>query len=136
MIFIIDLNGSPPGLYKRHEIKVPLANGRIPSLTDGQMAITDPDLESFASIAEDYELPNFFPIKVGEVMSGRVSVDAMKKLKHYVLIENTWILSSVLMKKVHQDCFELSFAGGERMWVRTFGMGEPSGADIANGDQD
>jgi len=44
-------------------------------------------------------------------------------VKHFILIYNWEMLA--LLKKIHSDCFEMSFGGGERMWVRSFGIGEP-----------
>ena len=125
MIYLIDFNGCSRGWYNRSEIQVSHVNGRLVQFTDGQILWDgDPDLEAFATIAEPQELANFVPVRIDDVQAGRFSVEAMKRLKHYILIENTWVLLA-LCKKVHADCFELSFGGGQRLWTHGFGMGEP-----------
>jgi hypothetical protein len=126
-LYLLDFTGCSKGMYKRTEVKVPIMsarNARIISFTDKQVLTTEPDLEAFATLASTTELPNFVTIRVDDVHAGRISIDAMKNLKHYVLIDGTWILAA-LIKKVHVDCFELSYGGGERIWANTFGMGEP-----------
>lgn len=123
MIYLIDFNGQPRGLYTRRKSN---AAGRPPlpgTILEGQIYITTPDLEEFANIASAMDETNYFKITVQEVATGKTSADAMKKIKHLVLI-NGWILSA-LLKRVHSTYFELSFGGGERLFVNSFHMGEP-----------
>jgi hypothetical protein len=112
-------------MYKRSEIGVGISNVRLIPIKDRQLLITEPDLEAVATIASPAELPSYVAITVQDVLAERVSAEAMKHIKHYILIDNTWVLTA-LMKKVHVDCFELSFGGGERLWTKSFGMGEPT----------
>ena len=127
MIYLIDFNNKPPGLYDRTTIGTgnSLLATTVPfPILPGQILITDPDLEAFATIATDRDKADYFRVDINDVHAGRTSVDAMKNIKHYVLINNTWELTA-LMKKVLNTCFELSFGGGYRIWTLSFEMGMP-----------
>jgi hypothetical protein len=88
------------------------------------MFITDPDLEGHSNIVEINFRPDYFPITLELLKSGNVSVDAVKLVKHWVLIGGRWEVRAQL-KKVHDSCFEFSFSGGERLYVSEFALGEP-----------
>ena len=124
MIYLIDFNGEPLGLYNRSEYKIgkigksaPLA----PAL--GTIFITNPDLEAFAIIPTEHARKDYFVVTIEDVLSGRTSPDAMKNTKHMILVYG-WELIA-LLKKVHPECFEFSFGGGERLYTKCFSMGEP-----------
>ena len=124
MIYLFDFNGCPRGWYNRTEIQVSHVNGRLVQFTDGQILMTDPDLEAFAAIADPDEMSLYAPVSIDAVHKGTFSIDAMKHIKHYVLVEGIWVFLA-LSKKVHADCFELSFGGGVRLWTHTLAIGEP-----------
>jgi hypothetical protein len=123
MIYLIDFNGQPRGLYIRTKLKSTVAAPIPGTIQEGQIYTTAPDLEEYANLAGSMDETNYFKITVKDVMTGKTSADAMRKIKHLVLI-NGWILSA-LLKRVHITHFELSFGGGERLWVSSFHMGEP-----------
>jgi hypothetical protein len=127
-MYLIDFNNKPHGLYDRTPINALGASlGFSPAafpLVPGQILISDADLEAYATIATDRDKADYFSVKIEDVHAGRTSVDAMKSIKHYVLIHGVWELTA-LIKKVHASCFELSFGGGERLFTLTFEMGMP-----------
>ena len=107
------------GLYSR----IPYGDIFTVAPLDGQILITNPDLEAYATIPNEAAHADYVTVTVEDINVGRISAEAMRHMKHLVLIYG-WELSA-LMKKVHSDCFEMSFGGGERIWVKSFGMGEP-----------
>lgn len=121
MIYLIDFTDQPVGMYRR----TPYGDIFTVPPQDKQILITNPDLEAFAIIANETASADYFNMTIDEVNSGRASPDAMKHEKHLILIYG-WEMSG-LLKRVHADCFEISFGGGERLWVKSFGMGEPIG---------
>lgn len=119
MIYLVDFNNQPLGMYSR----TPYGELYTVSPSRGQILITNPDLEAFATIPNEAAHADYFTVTVEDVIAGKTSADAMKHVKHLILVYG-WEMSA-LLKKVHSDCFEMSFGGGERLWVGSFGMGEP-----------
>jgi len=119
MIYLLDFTKQPTGMYNRSPY------GEVFTLSPayGQILITNPDLEAFATISNNASAEDFFTVTIEDINVGRTSIDAMRHIKHLVLIYG-WELSA-LMRRVHMGCFEMSFGGGERLWANSFGMGEP-----------
>jgi len=119
MIYLIDFEGQPRGMYRR----TPYGEVFTVPPMENQILITNPDLEAFSTIPNKNAQADYFTVIIEDVNAGRTSPEAMRFEKHLILVYG-WELSA-LLKRIHPNCFELSFGGGERMWVRSFGMGEP-----------
>jgi hypothetical protein len=120
IIYQLDFTSQPRGLYVRTE----LGKLSLDSPGEGQIHTTDPDIEGYATLATAAMQQDYLHVTLEQVKTRAIAVDTLKTVKHLILVGGYWEVAA-LLKKVHDSCFEFSFSGGERLWTKSFGMGEP-----------
>ena len=127
MYYVIDFDDRTEGLYT---LRPGEWSGSYPAqfldklLPKNIMITTDPDLEGYSAIVPVQYRDSYLHMNYEIVKQGIFSPEAARSVKHMILLGNRWEVIATL-KRVDPNFFEFGFAGGERLFVSEFGLGEP-----------
>lgn len=122
--YLIDFSDKSEGLYTlKGTIPFDPNNWNL-GMPRSIMITTDPDLEGSAMIIESKHHSEYTPFTIDQMKSGKVSLEILKSINHTIVVGEQWELTARLIK-IWPFFFEFRFAGGERLWISEFGLGEP-----------